>query len=119
MTVSESELQEMKKLVLFSKKLSGWHVKNLETWPLIAFNEKAGYKIVKAEIDYNIGDRPDECYVHYILRFKRKRLPGDFEIRCKHVEQWVKNIFWTDMDFAIKDQEGKTLYPKKKNERKQ
>jgi len=120
MSVSEGELQEMRKLVLFSKRISAWHEKNLNAWPLIAFNEEAGYKIVKAEVDYMIGDKGDECYVNYIIRFKSKKLPADFEKRADALGKWVKNIFWADMGFAVKNQDGKTLFPveKKKNERK-
>lgn len=120
MSVSDGELQEMRKLVLFSKRISQWHEKNLNAWPLIAFNEEAGYKIVKAEIDYMIGDKGDECYVNYIIRFKSKKLPADFEKRADALGRWVRNVFWTDMGFAVKDQDGKVLFPveKKKNERK-
>jgi len=121
MSITDGELQEMRKLVLFSKRISAWHEKNLSAWPLIAFNEEAGYKLLKAEIDYSIGDRGEECYVNYLIRFKNKKLPLDFEKRAAALEQWVKNIFWKDMSFSIKNHEGKTLFPVEKkqvNERK-
>lgn len=114
MSVSQSELQEMRKLTLFSKRLSNWHLKNLNAWPSIAFD-----KFQKAEIDYSIGDRSDECYINYLIRFKGDKPPKDFQKRCKALEKWVKDLFWADMSFAVKSLDGKTLYPEEvKNERK-
>jgi hypothetical protein len=112
MSVSQSELNEMRKLLLFSKKLSDWHVRNLNMWPQIVFNRDAKCAPTKIEIDYAIGDRPDECYVNYLVRFKNKRLPSDFKRRCEALEKWVKDLFWADMNFAVKDMDGNILYPK-------
>lgn len=99
----------MKKLVLFSKRLSEWHVKNLEMWIKVVFDN-----YTKADIEYSIGDAPSECYINYNIRFKRNKLPKDFKLRASHLEKWVKSVFWTDLEFSIKDLNGKVLYPEKK-----
>lgn len=106
MSVSQDQIEEMKKLILFSKRLSEWHLKNLKMWPLVVFND-----LIKAEVEYNIGDRPDESYVNYLIRFKDDAKPQDFELRCKHLHQWVQNLLWTDIGFSVQNSEGKVLFP--------
>jgi len=109
-TVSQEQIQEMRKLVLFSKRLSEWHIKNLKLWPQIVFDS-----LQSAEVDYSIGDRPDETYIKYIIRFKDGADLSDLELRGTHIEKWVKSLLWSDINFSIVDHNGLALYPAKED----
>jgi hypothetical protein len=111
-TVTQEQIQEMRKLVLFSKRLSEWHIKNLKLWPQIVFDNLAN-----AEIEYNIGDKSEETYIRYVLKFKKKAKLSDFDLRSSHLEKWVKSILWSDTQFSIVDPNGKVLYGIGKDER--
>jgi len=105
--VTQAQLQEMRKLVLFSKRLSEWHIKNLKLWPQIVFDN-----LKNAEVEYNIGDRPDESYIRYTISFKENANLSDFNLRKSHLERWVKSILWSDVQFSVIDPDGKEIKEK-------
>jgi hypothetical protein len=104
-SVTQEQIQEMRKLALFSKRLSEWHIKNLKLWPQIALEG-----LQKAEVEYSIGDRPDECYINYVIKVNDGTDMSDFALRASHIEKWVKSLLWNDINFSMKDFDGKVLY---------
>jgi hypothetical protein len=114
--VNASQIKEMKELVIFSKKLSEWHVKNLQNFIMVALDN-----VKTAEIRYDLGLelKGEGGYIDYTVTPKtRARLAknkAELEQRCKHLEKWVHHILWKELKVQVIDKRsGETLYPRSK-----
>jgi hypothetical protein len=116
--VTQEIINDMRKAALLSGKLSQWHLDNLRNFVLIALDN-----VKKAEIRYDLGDmrgksglddkRSAGYVVYNITRKGRGKLAKNKEEmakRCMALEQWVRNIMWSDTRVEI-EANGKTLWP--------
>jgi hypothetical protein len=113
--MTPEQITEMKKLAILSKRYSDFHMKNLSYWPHMIFSN-----LDKVEIDYAIGDKPDECHIHYTLFPKKGKIikvTKALKKKIPYLEQWVKSMLWNEIDFSIKDGGYNKIYPfKEENE---
>ena len=102
----------MKQLLILSKKLSEWHVKNLNNFIFIAFDN-----VASVEIDYDVSQGPGS-YVIFNVKKKdsRKKIAEKSQIarRCQDVEHWVRSIIWEEVRVEIKVN-NKNIFVSKQN----
>lgn len=88
-------LGDLTKLGLFFGRVSEVHIKNLQSFPFIYFND-----LKEAKLDYDIGStREDKSLVTYdlIMTTENDLLPK----RYAALETAVRSVFWKDMPIKI------------------
>lgn len=107
-------VEEHRKMVLMSGKISDFQLENLKKWPFIAF----GRNLDKIEIEYDFTTSKDGndksmevCagYVTYNFHFNDnfKMSKDDILARLSSLTVWVKYLFWKDTQIKFK-KEGKS-----------
>jgi hypothetical protein len=105
----QSLIEEMKKLVIFSHKLSDWHVKNLRNFVFTTLDN-----VKSVEIEYDVEAREQSFITYKVTRIPRKKLgkTDEMDKRLKFLEQWTKSLFWNELSVSVYDGKNK-LFPAK------
>lgn len=110
----DNAVEEHRKMVLMSGKISEFQLENLKKWPFITF----GRNLDKIEIEYDFTTSKDEksesmevCagYVTYNFHFNENfnMSRDDILARLSSLTVWVKYLFWKDTEVKFK-KEGKS-----------
>jgi hypothetical protein len=88
-------IKDLNKLILISDKLSEIHVKNLQEYPFIFFND---VEEVKIEHDISIKIK-NSSFVHYYLTLSKEN--DNIKIRFEHLEKSIKALFWKEVQVKL------------------
>lgn len=90
-------LQDLTKLVMFSGRLSSVHIKNLEAFPFIYFND-----LNEAKLDYSIEttDKKQPTTFSYNLALALES-NDHLDKRYKALETAVRALFWKEVKVSI------------------
>ncbi len=99
MAKTTPSIQDLTKILLFSGRLSSVHIKNLEAFPLIYFNDHTS----NPKLDYTIetNDKSKPTIFSYDLNLNLEtndHLPK----RYKALEGAVRKLFWKEAKVQIK-----------------
>jgi len=98
--MQQAQIEEMKKLVIFSKKLSDWHAKNLQHFIMIAFSN-----VKSAEIKYDLGLDGKPGFVYFYLTRKGKgkysKNTSETKKRGDALKNWVTTLLWKDLEVKV------------------
>ncbi|MEM4601887.1 MAG: hypothetical protein QW808_03195 [Desulfurococcaceae archaeon] len=92
-------LEDLKKGVILSGRLSELHYNNLKMYPFIFFD---GLK--KCEMILNINTDPNTSapsVISYILFFNKKKRNDNMKVRCDALKQSVKTLLWDDVQVEV------------------
>lgn len=112
-------LDELKKLVILSHRISEIHEYNLTRYPYIVFN---GIKNVKIDYDFSRvktdQDEPElsNSYVLFYLEIEENTQNDFMDKRCSALESYVKTLFWSTTTVEVY-QNDKIIFKSKKHER--
>ena len=96
MSDNAPSLKDVNSLGVFFGRLSEVHVKNMEAFPFIYFND-----LKEAHIDYDIANKKgDTSLVTYDL--KMGSVNDHLEKRYKALEEAVRALFWKEVKLGIK-----------------
>lgn len=91
------KLDEMAKLVILSGRISEFHIKNLQRYPMVFFDA-----VKSVNIEYDLEPRGSAHYVHYYLEFQKGHRFKNKIDRLKHLERSVKSITgWADPEVKV------------------
>lgn len=98
----EQQIREMANLTMLSNKLNPIQEKNLKMYPLVFFEGVSSVTIKfdlsnGRELEPVISDRPGDKFVEYHLAVNEGIENPQLELRCKHIEGAVRNLFWSDV----------------------
>jgi hypothetical protein len=103
-------LEELKKGMILSGRLSEIHIHNLKQYPFIAFDGLDSF-----EMSYNLeqlANNEDGAYLEYILKFK-KTTPKGIEEKAKILSAMVKVLLWNNVEVRVAyKKNGKIVYVK-------
>lgn len=101
-------LEDLKKGMILSGRLSEVHLHNLKQYPFIAFDG-----LDSVEINYNLEplmNNEDGSYFEYILKFK-KGTPKGIKEKANILASMVKVLLWSKIEIRIAHQKnGKVTY---------
>lgn len=107
-TREEQIIEAHKQAIIFTGKISEFHVNNLEKWPFIIFDDDImGLNI---RYDFNTPGHeeyeavPNICpgYVEYDLQFRKGVKVKDAKKKLEILTNWVKSIFWQETEVRFK-----------------
>lgn len=109
-TREQQIIESHKKAVIFTGKISDFHVENLKKWPFIIFGDKL--ESVSIDYDFNNTDASlkydsldshiSSGYIEYDLKIKKGCKIKDVKKKLNILENWVKNIFWKETEVKFK-----------------
>lgn len=127
MSEMEILIDEHRKMILVSGKLSDFQLKNLNIWPFVVFEKDS---IEEITIDYNFIRQNEEneqnaqneeekeealsagC-ITYIINFNDRLFytPQQVIQRIAEIRKWVKHLFWedTEVTFQITTADGERI----------
>jgi hypothetical protein len=116
----EEQIREMAQLTMISNKINPIQEKNLKMYPMVYFNGVS--KMVMyfdlsngREIEETASKHPGERYVEYHLTVDEKEDNGSFDMRCKHLENSVRNLFFSDTQVYVSFN-GKLVFESEKKD---
>jgi len=95
----QPSLQDLTKLVLFSGRLSEIHIKNLQAFPFIFFNDHASDP--KLDYDIQTTDKTKPTSFSYDLNLNLAT-NDHLDKRYKALEDAVRALFWKEVVLEIK-----------------
>jgi hypothetical protein len=92
---SKTNIQDLTKLVLFTGRLSEIHIKNLQSFPFIYFND-----IIEAKLDYDISQVKEvPSFIRYDLILSQEN--DQLNKRFDGLKVAVKSLFWKEMELKL------------------
>ena len=95
----QPSIQDLTKLVMFSGRLSSVHVKNLEAFPFIYFNDH----IEDPKLEYSIAttDKTEPTLFSYYLQLNLET-NDHLDKRYKALEEALRSLFWKEVKLEVK-----------------
>jgi len=95
---TDKSLGDMTKLMVFFGRIPETHVKSLESYPFIFFND-----VKEAKVDYSVAtiNKAEATYFNYELDLN---LDSNDQLRkrCEALELAVRQLFWKEAQITIK-----------------
>lgn len=99
MSDAENVVEEHKKMMVMTGKLSDFQLENLQKWPFVVFNESLN----NVSVDYDFYKEEKELYAGKVVYdFNFKSEPEKYEEELQMLTFWVKYLFWEDTKVEFK-----------------
>ena len=100
MTNNNTIIDDHRNMLMVSKKMSDWQIKQLEMWGFVVFDN---IKSVKIKYSFDDGEVINEGSVEYIFNFKGESPTGVIKDKgLESLTNWTKSIFWADTKVKFK-----------------
>lgn len=104
-------LEDLKKMVMLTGRLSDIHIKTLQSAPFIYFDDLGSVEIdYEITTDFSEEHRAKNSYVNFKLNFNDRYEPdAHHQNRLLALVKTVQGLLWKEIRVEIKDQEGRDL----------
>jgi len=99
MKIDESVLKDMKKAAVMSGRLSELHVKNIQMYPFVFFDN-----VTHVDIDYNIdmSQESSQSYMNFSLKMKKKpKNILNLDKRMQALRSSIETLLWSGIKISV------------------
>lgn len=99
--IDQEYIDEMKKLAIMSRRLSSFHIKNLQLFGMVALDNVEDLKI-----EYQLPiDVKEEGFVEFRAKLKKGKAAGTKKVpvkrRTEDLAKWTRHLLWNEMVIKV------------------